>query len=111
MAKKEIEQFDDEIDLREIILAIWNRKEFLIVISTLFAAIALGYAILTKTYSNTISFNQKYNLDDIDFVTLTKSPIEKTSNSKTLLKALMGAIVGFIFGLFIIFIQNTIKRD
>ena len=57
MAKKEIEQFDDEIDLREIILAIWNRKVFLIAISTLFAAIALGYAILTKTYSNTISFN------------------------------------------------------
>ena len=57
MTKKEIEQFDDEIDLREIILAIWNRKVFLIVISTLFAAIALGYAILTKTYSNTISFN------------------------------------------------------
>ena len=49
MAKKEIEQFDDEIDLREIILAIWNRKVFLIVISTLFAAIALLYAILTKT--------------------------------------------------------------
>ena len=58
MAKKEIEQFGDEIDLREIILAIWNRKVFLIVISTLFAAIALGLAILTKTtYSNTISFN------------------------------------------------------
>ena len=57
MAKKEIEQFDDEIDLREIILAIWNRKVFLIAISTLFAAIALGYAILTKTYLNTISFN------------------------------------------------------
>jgi LPS O-antigen subunit length determinant protein (WzzB/FepE family) len=57
MAKKEIEQFDDEIDLREIILAIWNRKVFLIVISTLFAAIALGYVKSTKTYSNTISFN------------------------------------------------------
>ena len=58
MAKKEIEQFDDEIDLRDIILAIWNRKVFLIVISTLFAAIALGHAILTKTtYSNTIAFN------------------------------------------------------
>jgi len=57
MAKKEIELLDDEIDLREIILAIWNRKVFLIAISTLFAAIALGYAILTKTYSNTISFN------------------------------------------------------
>ena len=58
MAKKEIEQFDDEIDLRDIILAIWNRKVFLIVISTLFAAIALGYVKLTKTtYSNTISFN------------------------------------------------------
>ena len=57
MAKKEIEQFDDEIDLREIILAIWNRKVFLIAISTLFAAIALGYVKSTKTYSNTISFN------------------------------------------------------
>ena len=57
MAKKEIEQLDDGIDLREIILAIWNRKVFLIAISTLFAAIALGYAILTKTYLNTISFN------------------------------------------------------
>ena len=57
MAKKEIEQFDDEIDLREIILAIWNRKIFLIAISTLFAAIALGHAKLTKTYSNTIAFN------------------------------------------------------
>ena len=57
MAKKEIEQFDDEIDLREIILAIWNRKVFLIAISTLFVAIALGYVKSTKTYSNTISFN------------------------------------------------------
>ena len=33
MVKKEIKQFDDEIDLREIILAIWNRKVFLIAIS------------------------------------------------------------------------------
>jgi len=57
MAKKEIEQLDDEIDLREIILAIWNRKVFLIGISIVFAAIALGYAKLTETYSNTISFN------------------------------------------------------
>jgi len=57
MAKKEIEQLDDEIDLREIILAIWNRKVFLIGISIVFAAIALGYAKSTKTYSNTISFN------------------------------------------------------
>ena len=53
--------------------------------------------------------NQKYNLDGIDFVTLTKSPIEKTSNSKTLLKVLLGAIVGFIFGLFVILIQNALK--
>jgi LPS O-antigen subunit length determinant protein (WzzB/FepE family) len=53
--------------------------------------------------------NQKYNLDDIDFVTLTKSPIEKMSNSKTLLKVLLGAIVGFIFGLFVILIQNAFK--
>jgi len=45
MAKKEIEQFDHEIDHREIILAIWNRKVFLIFISTLFAAIALRYTI------------------------------------------------------------------
>ena len=37
MTKKEIEEFDDEIDLREIILAIWNRKVFLIAISILFA--------------------------------------------------------------------------
>jgi len=57
MAKKEIEQLDDEIDFREIILAIWNRKVFLIVISIVFAAIVLGYAKHTKTYSNTISFN------------------------------------------------------
>jgi len=57
MAKKEIEQLDDEIDLREIIIALWNRKVFLIAISIVFAAIALGYAKLTKTYSNTISFN------------------------------------------------------
>jgi LPS O-antigen subunit length determinant protein (WzzB/FepE family) len=47
--------------------------------------------------------------DEIDFVTLTKSPIEKTSNSKTLLKVLLGAIVGFIFGLFVILIQNALK--
>ena len=57
MAKKEIEQFDDEIDLREIILAIWNRKVFLIAISTLFAAITQGYVKSTKTFSNTLSFN------------------------------------------------------
>jgi len=57
MAKKEIEQLDDEIDLREIILAIWNRKVFLVGISIVFAAIALGLALFTKTYSNTISFN------------------------------------------------------
>jgi len=57
MAKKEIEQLDDEIDLREIILAIWNRKVFLTLISFVFAATALGYAKYTKTYSNTISFN------------------------------------------------------
>jgi len=53
--------------------------------------------------------NQKYNLTDIDFITLTKSPIEKTSNSKTLLKVLLGAIVGFIFGIFVILIQNALK--
>ena len=52
--------------------------------------------------------NQKYNLDGVDFVTLTKSPIEKTSNSKTLLKVLLGAIVGFIFGLFVILIQSAL---
>ena len=61
MARKDIEQLDDEIDLREIILAIWNRKVFLIGISVVFAAIALGYAKLTKTYSNTISFNLPNN--------------------------------------------------
>jgi len=49
-------------------------------------------------------------LDGIDFVTLAKSPIEKTSNSKTLLKVLLGAIVGFIFGLFVIFIQSIILK-
>ena len=57
MVKKEIKQLDDEIDLRKIILAIWNRKVFLILIPIVFAAIALGYAKHTKTYSNTISFN------------------------------------------------------
>ena len=46
--------------------------------------------------------------DEIDFVTLTKSPIEKTSNSKILLKVLLGAIVGFIFGLFVIYIKNAL---
>jgi len=54
--------------------------------------------------------NQKYNLDGVDFVTLTKSPVEKTSNSETLLKVLLGAIVGFIFGLFVIFIQSIILK-
>jgi len=53
--------------------------------------------------------NQKYNLDGIDFVTLAKSPIEKTTNSKTLLKVLLGAIVGFIFGLFVILIQSALR--
>ena len=53
--------------------------------------------------------NQKYNLDGSDFVTLTKSPVEKTSNSKTRLNVLLGAIVGFIFGLFVILIQNALK--
>jgi LPS O-antigen subunit length determinant protein (WzzB/FepE family) len=57
MVKKEIDQLDDEIDLREIILAIWDRKVFLIGISIVFAAIALGYTKFTKTYSNMISFN------------------------------------------------------
>ena len=56
MTKKEIDQLDDEIDVR-IILAIWKRKVFLIAITIVFAAIALGYAKFTKTYSNTISFN------------------------------------------------------
>jgi len=57
MVSKEVEQTDGEIGIREIILAIWNRKVFLVTISIVFAAIALGYARLTATYSNTISFN------------------------------------------------------
>jgi len=54
--------------------------------------------------------NQNINLDGVDFVTLTKSPIEKTLNSKSPLKVLLGAIVGFIFGLFVIFIQSALKE-
>jgi len=53
--------------------------------------------------------NQNLNLDGINFATLTKSPIEKTSNSKTLLTVLLGAIVGFIFGIFAIFIQSALR--
>jgi len=65
--------------------------------------------IIELTAQKNKLINQKYNLDGIDLVILTKSPIEKTSNSKTLLKVLLGAIVGFIFGLFVILIQNVLK--
>jgi chain length determinant protein (polysaccharide antigen chain regulator) len=80
MAKNDIEQLDDEIDLREIIMVIWNRKVFLILISIVFAAIALGYAKSKKTYSNTLSFNMPtnevvYQVNTYDILDKTKDTI------------------------------------
>ena len=42
-------------------------------------------------------------------ITLTKSPIEKTSNSKILPKVLIWAIAVFTLGLFVIIIQGALR--
>ena len=76
MTKKEIEQFDDEIDLREII----EETD----------SILRNY--LTKNLNDTSDYK-----------------VSKNMKEKFNLKVLLGAIVGSIFGLFVILIQNALK--
>ena len=47
MAKKEIEQFDDEIDLFELIESLWKEKVLIVAITAVISFIGLGYTFLT----------------------------------------------------------------
>ena len=49
MAKKEIEQFDDEIDLFELIESLWKEKVLIVAITAFITLIGLGYVLLTPS--------------------------------------------------------------
>ena len=46
MAKKEIEQFDDEIDLFELIQSLWKEKVLIVAITAVITLIGGGVAFL-----------------------------------------------------------------
>ena len=51
MAKKEIQQFDDEIDLFELIQSLWKEKVLIVAITAVTTFIGIGYALsIPSTY-------------------------------------------------------------
>jgi len=55
MAKKEIEQFDDEIDLFELIQSLWKEKVLIVAITAVITLIGGGYAFsLPPTYEASV---------------------------------------------------------
>ena len=44
MTKKEIEQFDDEIDLFKLIQSLWKEKVLIVAITAVITFIGIGYA-------------------------------------------------------------------
>jgi len=49
MAKKEIEQMNDEIDLFELIQSLWKEKVLIVAITAVITFIGVGYALLTPS--------------------------------------------------------------
>ena len=55
MAKKEIEQFDDEIDQFELIQSLWKEKVLIVAITAVIKLIGGGVAFLTPpTYESSV---------------------------------------------------------
>jgi len=55
MAKKEIEQFDDEIDLFELIQSLWKEKVLIVAITAVITLIGSGVAFsLTPIYEASV---------------------------------------------------------
>jgi len=55
MAKKEIEQFDDEIDLFELIQSLWKEKVLIVAITFVITLIGVGYALsIPPTYQASV---------------------------------------------------------
>ena len=55
MAKKEIEQFDDEIDLFELFESLWKEKVLIVAITFVITLIGVGYALsIPPTYQASV---------------------------------------------------------
>jgi len=87
MAKKEIEQFDDEIDLFELFESLWKEKVLIVAITFVITLIGVGYALsIPPTYQASVKMlppSQSDLAELVKFDVLQSSQLQSQSQSQS----------------------------